>query len=172
MKEKHDYLDEPILPPEKENELQEIKKIKAKETEQLVDKKKINESQKEKEYLIKILHEIENELTEEENKNKSITNIYSKIMNPDDDEELNIRKSIKENWDNCFYRVLLHFTFCILLPLFAIVNLVGIFQILSIQKILCKAFQKGVKIFLGFEKEDENYEFYNFYGYYIILKNL
>lgn len=167
MKEKHDYLDEPILPPEKENELQEIKKIKAKETEQLVDKKKINESQKEKEYLIKILHEIENELTEEENKNKSITNIYSKIMNPDDDEELNIRKSIKENWDNCFYRVLLHFTFCILLPLFAIVNLVGIFQILSIQKILCKAFQKGVKIFLGFEKEDENYEFYNFYGYYI-----
>ena len=167
MKEKHDNLDEPILPPEKENELQEIKKIKAKETEQLVDKKKINESQKEKEYLIKILHEIENELTEEENRNKSITNIYSKIMNPDDDEELNIRKSIKENWDNCFYRVLLHFTFCILLPLFAIVNLVGIFQILSIQKILCKAFQKGVKIFLGFEKEDENYEFYNFYGYYI-----
>ena len=40
MKEKHDNLDEPILPPEKENELQEIKKIKAKETEQLVDKKK------------------------------------------------------------------------------------------------------------------------------------
>ncbi len=116
MKEKHDNLGEPILPPEKENEVQEIKtvyknQIKAKETEQLVHKKKINESQKEKEYLIKILHEIENELTEEENENKSITNIYSKMMNPDDDEELNIRKSIKENWDNCFYRGLLHFTF-------------------------------------------------------------
>lgn len=172
MKEKHDYLDEPILPPEKENEVREIKKVhknqmEAKETEQLVHKKKINESQKEKEYLIKILHEIENELTEEENKNKSITNIYSKIMNPDDDEEINIRKSIKENWDNCFYRGLLHFTFLILLPLFTTVNLVGIFQILSIQKILCKAFKNGFKIFIGCEKEDENYEFYNFYGYYI-----
>ena len=172
MKEKHDYLDEPILPPEKENEVQEIvykNQIKAKETEQLVHKKKINESQKEKEYLIKILHEIENELTEEKNENESITYIYSEMMNQDDDEKLNIRKSIKENWDNCFYRGLLHFTFCVLLPLFTIVNVVGIFQILSIQKILCKAFKKGAKIFFGFEKEDENYEFYNFYG---ILKNL
>lgn len=53
------------------------------------------------------------------------------------------------------------------MPLFTTVNLVGIFQILSIQKILCKAFRKGAKIFFGFEKEDENYEFYNFYGYYI-----
>ena len=53
------------------------------------------------------------------------------------------------------------------MPLFTTVNLVGIFQILSIKKILYKAFQKGTNCFLGFEKEDENYEFYNFYGYYI-----
>ena len=112
------------------------------------------------------MHEIENELTEEENENKSITKIYSEMMSPDD-EEINIRKSIKENWDNCFYRGLLHFMFNVLLPLFATVNLVGIFQILSIQKILCKAFKNGAKIFFGCEKEDENYEFYNFYGYYI-----
>ena len=153
---------------EKENE----KKLIAKETDQLKpspDNEELNDDEKEKQYLIKIFHKIERQLTDKGNRHKSLSNIYNDMMNPEDDEEsnFNIITPMKEQWNNCLYRALLHFMFLFLLPLFTIVNLIGIFQILSIMNILYEAIKTGIYCYFGIEDEEESYDFYNFYGYYI-----
>ena len=174
MKEKDVYLVERILPPEN-GEVQELKKgdkveIGAKETDQLVSNDINYEDQKEKEYLIKIFHNIEKEITKKENENKSLTNIYNDMMNEeDDDNQINfkIAEIIDLKWDNFCCRGFLHFTFIIILPSFAILYLFGIFILLSIMRIFFEVLKKGVFCFLKHEPENENYEFLNFYEYYI-----
>ena len=178
MEENDDSLNDKIITPEnkKENEEKEEKEEKenkdemnAEEYDLLIPKEINEEEHKEKNYLIKILHKIERQITDKENYQKSLSTIYNDMMNPEEDEEsnFNIITPMKENWNNCLYRALLHFMFLFLLPLFTIVNLIGIFQILSIMNNLYEAIKTAFYCYYGFEDEDETYEFYNFYGYYI-----
>ena len=178
MEEKDNSLNDKIITSEtkKENEEKEEKEEKenkdemnAEEYDLLIPKEINEEEHKEKNYLIKILHKIERQITDKENYNKSLSTIYNDMMNPEDDEEsnFNIITPMKEHWNNCLYRALLHFMFLFLLPLFTIVNLIGIFQILSIMNILYEAIKTGIYCYFGIEDEEESYDFYNFYGYYI-----
>ena len=175
MEENINSINDQIILPENQNDVQDKDKDKkkeekkAEETTRLIPKKEeISEDEKEKQYLIKIFHKIEKELNQEENKNKSLGTIYNDLLNPGEEEvKDNIRKEMSINWNKCKYRTLLHFMFLILLPIFTIVNLVGIFQILSVMNILYEAIKQSILCNLGYEEEDQSYEFYNFYGYYI-----
>ena len=153
-----------------EEEKKEKEKINIEETEPLKDSnnQEMSEEEKEKQYLIKILHKIEAQLNREENKNKDLANVYGEIMNKEEEEDKSsIRKEFDLKWDSKKYRCLLHFMFLFLLPIFTSVNLVGIFQILSIMNVLYEACWKSIICYFGFESEEEDYQFYNFYGYYI-----
>jgi len=109
-----------------------------------------NEGDEKEEYPIKVILEREQ---------KSVTIIKSKLQTP-------WTQHYKEE-KRC-----LNFLFYIILPFLVSLNLIGIFQIISVMNALSTALLKTLfnpfLIFLGLEdKEDKSiYDFYNFYSFY------
>ena len=59
-----------------------------------------------------------------------------KDINDEDEQKGDIIMiAIKENWDNQYIKIFFHFMFMFVLPLFVIINLIGIFQIISVMNI-------------------------------------
>jgi len=110
---------------------------------------------------------LKNNLEKEENKNKSIEEIYQEYINNEDAKRNNIRNSFVKNYDKvCGYKCCFHILYFLII-VFTIINMIGIFQILSIMNIFFDVVKKAFKCYFNFQDEDENYEFINFYGYYI-----
>ena len=130
------------------------------------DAQKINEvTDKEKKSLIlvkeklsKMLTDINKNIIDVENENKDLGEIYEKYLN------LNgfiSKKDIKDRIkDNC-----LCFIFNVLCPIFVIINLIGIFQMISVMKILLIFIKNSIKCFLPFVKCEKT-DFYSFFDFY------
>ena len=136
------------------------------ENQTLLGKKISNSDKKEKQHLIQILKDLEKKLSEIENENKTIDQVYEDYVNNDDTVKNNILVAIKDNWENKMYKFLLHFMFLIVLPAFTILNLIGIFQMLSVMNFLYDAIKNSILSFF-IKDEEEDKAFYNFYGFYI-----
>ena len=99
---------------------------------------------KEKDHLIRILKRLEKDL--EKNDEESINDVYIEYLNNEDI----TKRNIKKNTNFC----LLYFMFYIVSPSFTIINLIGIFQIISIMKVLLSLL-KDLTI-LYFKNENNN----------------
>lgn len=130
-----------------------------------------------KERLIKVLNRLKKDL-EQEIKEKKEENIDSDITSESntndeekekEEEEDNIIIVLKGNWNIKICKIFFHFMFMFVLPFLVTINLIGIFQIISIMNVLYDCIKKSIICFLGKEdKEDQSfYDFYNFYGYYL-----
>ena len=123
----------------------------------LINKEISSEDKKAKEELKSILNNLRENLDKEENKN--IEEIYEKHLKK---ELITNRKLKKEGL--CSGKKCLFFIFCVISPIFTIINLIGVFQIISIMKIIFKVFKLSIKCLL-FEScsNTEYYDFFNFY---------
>ena len=170
MIESEDLLD----PNEKEEDIkdeEEDKKDDKKEKEKEEEKEKelSPDEQNEKQNLINILSRLHNDLNKEENQKKNIESIYEDFLNNDESMKRSIKAHIRNNFkEKAKYRFLLYFMIYIVLPIFTIINLIGIFQIISVMNILYGTIVNSIKCYLNIEDKEDNYsyEFYNFYSYY------
>ena len=123
----------------------------------LINKEISSEDKKAKEELKSILNNLRENLDKEENKN--IEEIYEKHLKK---ELITNRKLKKEGL--CSGKKCLFFIFCVISPIFTIINLIGVFQIISIMKIIFKVFKLSFTCFL-FEScsNTEYHDFFNFY---------
>ena len=121
------------------------------ETESLLVKER-NDTD-EKSHLEKIFKRIENEL--ENADKKKLSKIYKKYISH---EKLSNRKIRKKSG-----KVLLCFMFQILLPVMEIINLIGIFSIISVMNCCFNLFINSVKSYLGFGGEYNLYFYKEFY---------
>ena len=119
----------------------------------------------EKQHLIEILNDLKVKLSEGENRGKTIEKVYEDYINNDDTEKNEIKLAFKVNWNKAKYRILLHFMFLVVLPSFTIINLVGIFQMISVMNNFYDGIKSSIRYYFY---EDEDISFYNFYGYYFI----
>jgi len=157
MDENNDY-EEDILPEPEENVPLKKKKTK--------NEKDIDEQQ---ERFKAILNGLLADLDKSKEENND-----SEEGNDDNPTGLNLLVAFKENWNSkqnkvkFRYRAILCFMFRALLPIFTIIHLIGIFQIMSIMNVLWDTIKNSFKCYLDLEdKEDKSsYEFYNFYSYY------
>ena len=137
------------------------------------------ENIKEKKNLKKVLQNIENKLNEEiyqkENGNIQENENENENENEDEDEdkknnkiETNILLAFVEKRKDKKYIWFLWSIFSIFLPLFISINLIGIFQIISVMNALYEAIKRAIVCYLDWEnKEDKSYyESYNFYSFY------
>ena len=91
------------------------------------------EDKKEKEKVVDILNSLSENLTKDEN--KTINDVYEEYININDI----TKKKIKEKTNIC----LVYFMFYFLLPIFVIINLIGIFEILSIMRVFFEILKKA-----------------------------
>ena len=170
MDEKIDILlNENDIEPNKEP-IEEKKKI----DENQILKKKISEDNiKGKKKLIEVFKRLEEDLNQEikkeinENEDLDIEN--EKDINDEDEQKGDIIMiAIKENWDNQYIKIFFHFMFMFVLPLFVTINLIGIFQIISVMNIFYESIKKAIICYMEWEDKDDksSYDFYNFYDYY------
>ena len=127
------------------------------------------DEQNEKQNLINILSRLNEDLNKKENEKKNIESIYEEYLNNDESMKRSIKSHIRNNFkDKAKYRYLLYFMIYIVLPIFTIVNLIGIFQIISVMNILYGTIINSIKCYLNIEDKSDkySYEFYNFYSYY------
>ena len=158
MEENNDYVED-ILP-DKEEENIPLKKKQTK------NEKDIDEQ---RERFKAILNGLLADLDKSKDENKD-----SEEDNEDNPTGLNLLLAFKENWNSkqkmvkFRYRAILCLVFRALLPIFTIIHLIGIFQIMSIMNVLWDTIKKSFECYLDLEdKEDKSsYEFYNFYSYY------
>ena len=136
------------------------------------EKQLISQKEKEsKENLIKILKRLENNLDLEANKEKTINEVYQALLNSDDI----TKRELKEKTNSC----LLIFMFYFIAPLFGIIFLIGIFQLISLKKTLSGIIKDSVKhygkctfqddcnIILYNNQTNETYiNVYDFYNYF------
>ena len=144
------------------------KKQLPKEKKQSKEELSIDE-QNEKQNLINIFSRLHGDLNKDENQNKNIESIYEEFLNNDESMKRSIKAHIRNNFkDKAKYRYLLYFMIYIVLPIFTIINLIGIFQIISVMNILYGTIINSIKCYLNIEDKSDNYsyEFYNFYSYY------
>ena len=137
-------------------------------------KKKISEDNiKGKKKLIEVFKRLEEDLNQEikkeinENEDLDIEN--EKDINDEDEQKGDIIMiAIKENWDNQYIKIFFHFMFMFVLPLFVTINLIGIFQIISVMNIFYESIKKAIICYMEWEDKDDksSYDFYNFYDYY------
>ena len=169
MKAENNFLNNKLLEEETKNvkETAQLISEENEENEENDEDDEYEEKDEEKNYLIKILDKVKLQIKNKKNRNKNLGKLYNDMLSSEDDEvKNNIKSYMIVNWHKRKYKVFFYFMFLILL-LFTIVNLVGIFQILSIMNILWEAVKKSIYCHYGWEDEEENYEFYNFYSYYI-----
>jgi len=123
----------------------------------------------EKQNLINILSRLHEGLNKSENSKKNIESIYEELLNNDESMKRSIKAHIRANYKTKKkYRYLLCCMIYLVLPIFTIINLIGIFQIISVMNILYETIVNSIKCYLNLEDKDENssYEFYNFYSFY------
>ena len=108
------------------------------------------EDEKEKDHLIQILKRLEGDL--EKNKDESINDVYNQFLNNEDI----TKRNIKENINDC----LLHFMFFFISPVLGIINLIGIFQIISVMKTVNEILFNSLKYYFIEDKEEKNPDFY------------
>ena len=121
------------------------------ENEQLISK----QDRKEKNHLIRILKRLSKDL--DRDKNETINNVYEGFLNNDDITKREIKSEVSE--------IILRFMFYFISPLFAIVNLIGIFQVISIMKSLFILVKNSILLYLGFDIK-EGIEVFDFYKYF------
>ena len=167
MSENEDLLDNQEEDIEGDINLDDKKKKPEEEEEK--PKELSQDEQNEKKNLINILSRLHGDLNKEENKEKNIESIYEEFLNNDESMKRSIKAHIRNNFkDKAKYRYLLYFMIYIVLPIFTIINLIGIFQIISVMNILYETIVNSIKCYLNLEDKDDHnsYEFYNFYSYY------
>ena len=121
------------------------------ENEQLISK----QDRKENNHLIRILKRLSKDL--DRDKNETINNVYEGFLNNDDITKREIKSEVSE--------IILRFMFYFISPLFAIVNLIGIFQVISIMKSLFILVKNSILLYLGFDIK-EGIEVFDFYKYF------
>ena len=82
------------------------------------------EDKKEKQNLVDIFNLLNKKLTEKENENKRIDFVYGEYFHNDDV----TKRKIKKNINYTFLYIMFYF----ISPLFVMINLIGIFQIISV----------------------------------------
>lgn len=115
-----------------------------------------DEDKTEKENLIKILNNISKNLSE--NKSKTIDKVYENYFNNKNVKKRKIRKSTN--------KCLVYFMFYIISPIFVIINLIGIFEVVSIMKALFYVLKYVLIIYFELilkMKPKIDYKKYNFY---------
>ena len=124
-----------------------------------------NEKEKEKESLIEILNKIEYDLKKNENKDKSIIEIYRKYVNNN-----YINKEIKRDINICKLKFMIIFfsTF------FVIINLIGIFQLITLMNTLSEFIKTCILTYFTLDennlddvKKAELVQKYNFYEIFL-----
>ena len=141
--------------------IQKIDTINIEEKKELIDtkKKEIKSIEEEsKKRLTEILDNITQNINHPENKDNNLEEIYKEYLNTNGFiSKKEIKESIKNN--NCCLRLI----FLIFCPFMTVINLIGIFQMISVMKILSHFLWKSIKIFLSLNKCD-NIEFYQFFN--------
>ena len=140
------------------------------EEEQILLKKKFDinkENIEEKGKLQKVLKNIEIELCKDLEKEKE------KINNKEDENKEKEEEKKDPDIVICFknqrYKCLLFCIFSVFLPFFIVINLIGIFQIISVMNTLYVVIKRSIICYLDLEDKDDSsyYDFYtNFYGFY------
>ena len=129
-----------------EEEKEETAKLKKKliEIEKVLERKETNPKSEEK---------------EDENENKNIDDLRKKT---------DILDHFYENRNTCSYDFCLYTLFSFVLPFSVIINLIGIFQIISVMNALWIVIYRTIFRVLDFDDKDDPsyYDFYNFYGFY------
>ena len=145
---------------EEKTEKKELIKSFESEKEKLISKQKYEK--KEKENLVKILIDLQNEL---QNSDDSIDTIYEKYSN--DDENLNNRKIRRDR-----NKYLIYFLLFVIAPVFGIVYLIGTFQIISLLKSLFDLLKESIICYFFSDKckdkylinDDNNpFDFFNYF---------
>ena len=152
------------LLPEQDNKIKNVD-----ENEYLKKSKNENEEKmKEKKHLHSILINIANKLDEEDDNDDEKDNQYPIKI----DQITKIKTRIQSHWvqntdDKC-YSCGLWILFSFLLPFLTSINLIGIFQIISVMNAFSKALKSAIWCYFDWEdKEDKSsYDFYNFYSFY------
>ena len=147
----------------------DIKEIQNQDERTPLKEKILAENKKEKSNLLSVLQTIESKLNDEINKNEENENDKDEEEKIDKTKiETNILIAFIENRRKKSYIWLLWGIFSIFLPFFTAINLIGIFQIISVMNALYEALKRSIVCYLDWEnKEDKSYyEFYNFYSYY------
>ena len=124
--------------------------------------KLISDSEKEeKKHLINILKRLETDL--EKNNNESINDVYEEYLNNDDITKRNIKKNTKIS--------IIYFMYYFISPAFAIINLIGIYQVMTIMNVLMVVLKNLITEY--FKKYfDDNYKPHEDLNYYnIFYKN-
>ena len=121
--------------------------------------KLISDTEKEeKNHLINILKRLENDL--EKNNNESINDVYEEYLDNDNI----IKRNIKANTKNC----IIYFMYYFISPAFAIINLIGIYQVITIMNVLM-ALLKNL-IYEYYKRYfDDNYESKEDLNYYSLF---
>ena len=129
-----------------------------------------NNKDKEKRNLIKVLQNVEEKLNNEMNMkdNNDTQNISSGNNSNKYKRKTNICILCADNQEKRFYNYGLKILFSFYLPFFVILNLVGIFLILSIMNVLFVAIKRALICYFELDDKDDKsyYDFYNFYSYY------
>ena len=112
------------------------------ESAQLINK----EEKKEKEELKKIINEIQNELNNP--KYETLNHIYEQYINNDDIKQNEIKPNTK--------RSSLCFMFYIVSPSFSIINLIGIFESISIMNIIFQILKNAIISYFNSMRKDKN----------------
>ena len=160
---------EPEIKQESENGDEEKCPLKKPKKEYDINKEDIEDKEK----LQSVLKRVEAKL------NKDLIKEKQKRMNQDNEkeegkekyqslEDLDFLLAFKENKDKKKYVCLLFTVFSICLPLFIIINLIGIFQIISVMNAIGEVIKRSIVCYLGWDdgEEESYYEFKNFYGFY------
>ena len=128
---------------EKENENELIGENKDDENVKLIS----DSEKEEKNHLINILKRLETDL--EKNNNESINDVYEEYLNNDDI----TKRNIKTNTKNC----VIYFMHYFISPAFAIINLIGIYQVITIMNVLMILIKHLITDFYQ-EYFNDNYE--------------
>ena len=84
------------------------------------------------------------------------------------DDGTDIQIHFKEHRKEFSYQCCLRLIYNIYLPIVVILNLLGIFQIISVMNVLYEVIKRAIVCYMDMDDKDdiEYYEFYNFYGFY------
>lgn len=121
----------------------------------------ISEEMQEKKRLTKFLDDINDNIKDNKNENNNIEKIYEEYLK----KEFITKKKIKKK-SKCF----LDFMFYILCPTFATINLIGIFQIISVMKIELKFLKHSTTCLFKYItwNKCEDIKPFNFFNYFFI----
>ena len=112
------------------------------------------EDKKEKQNLVDIFNLLNKKLTEKENENKRIDFVYGEYFHNDDV----TKRKIKKNINYTFLYIMFYF----ISPLFVMINLIGIFQIISVMNRVFDTFIHSLLVYVNI-KDDKIESFGDFY---------